>query len=598
MADRKLRELTARVKLSDGTYKTNNYELVQGDGSYPDMTAGQLNTSIHDTDLVPYVFRKTPFRSTRETEKLVGASVAWNQFVDPKEGSIRGITVTASNGKITWSGAATSNGGRTINIYNYLVPVVSGHKYALFSTMPLMPLTALSKNSDTSVYFYLVTAGNNAGIAEATFTGDAIIGHSFVNGTDYSGSGYIILTDLTLALGSTIADYIYTLESGTAGAGVAKLREWGFFDKPYYAYNAGAIESVNVSKHRMTGLNQWDEEWELGNVNSYGEKVSSTSRIMSKNLIPIFPNTQYYAIDPTNGNNIIFYYYDSGGSYIGNSGWFGNTTKTTPANARYMYAVFGTSYGTTYKNDICINLSNPSVNGTYAPYEVHEYPLADITLRGILKLDGSNNLYADGDVYESDGTVTRRYIDINLGELTWNINNHATYGTFFYADVTSLGIKRQGAFTNAYDAVCNKYQISKKTAAGFVDQSLLLDGGSNNVTQIQVKDSTYSTKEAFKTAMQDQNVHLVVEVATPTTETTDPYTEVQVCSPYGTEEYVDRAVAAGTRDVAVPVGHETEYAKDIVGAIEGIPFPPSSNGTYSLKVTVASGVPTYSWVSE
>ena len=79
--------------------------------------------------------------------------------------------------------------------------------------------------------------------------------------------------------------------------------------------------------------------------------------------------------------------------------------------------------------------------------------------------------------------------------------------------------------------------------------------------------STYYTGNdmaSFKTAM--SGVYLVYELATPTTETADPFTNPQICSPYGTEEYLD------TRDVAVPVGHDTFYHEDLKGKIEGLPW--------------------------
>ena len=50
------------------------------------------------------------------------------------------------------------------------------------------------------------------------------------NGSAITGltSGTDIVIDLTLLLGSSLADYLYTLESGSAGAGVAMLKKWGF----------------------------------------------------------------------------------------------------------------------------------------------------------------------------------------------------------------------------------------------------------------------------------------------------------------------------------------------------------------------------------
>jgi hypothetical protein len=57
-----------------------------------------------------------------------------------------------------------------------------------------------------------------------------------------------------------------------------------------------------------------------------------------------------------------------------------------------------TTYGTTYKNDICLNLYDTAKNGTYEPYIEHTYELDnDLELRGIPKLDANNQLYYDGD---------------------------------------------------------------------------------------------------------------------------------------------------------------------------------------------------------
>ena len=441
--------------------KTNegHIKLPSANGIHPDMgvgTAQQIQTNIHESDSTPYGFRPTPFNSTRESGDIVGASVAWNQLCN-------GSSVTVPN----------------------------GHKYYL------------SKGGTKSI---------------GASNGSAITG--LTSGTD-------MVVDLTLSLGSAIADYIYTLESGTAGAGVAKLREWGFFTSPYYAYTAGAIESVNVSKHRMVGFNAWDETLENGSYNgTTGLDVDDNRYFRTTNAISVLPNTEYYVKKPS--ISMWVYCYDAAGNYVQatSSGYItlGSSahTFTTLANVRYVKFVLNkNTYGTSYNHDICVNISNPAVNGQYEPYTVHEYPLdPDLTLRGILKLDGSNNLYADGDVYEADGTVTRKYAE-------------------------------------------RSYQAGDESLANAI---------------------TDGTTTVYK-------------LTTPTTETADPYTNPQVCSPYGTEEYVDAGVVAGTRDVAIPVGHNTEYLKNIVGAIEGIPLPPSANGTYTLKVTVASGVPTYSWVS-
>ena len=54
----------------------------------------------------------------------------------------------------------------------------------------------------------------------------------------------IMVFDLTQMFGTTIADYIYSLEQGNAGAGVAWFKN--LFPKDYYAYNAGEVTNVSA----------------------------------------------------------------------------------------------------------------------------------------------------------------------------------------------------------------------------------------------------------------------------------------------------------------------------------------------------------------
>lgn len=49
------------------------------------------------------------------------------------------------------------------------------------------------------------------------------------------------------------------------------------------------------------------------------------------------------------------------------------------------------------------------------------------------------------------------------------------------------------------------------------------------------------------------------ELATPTTESADTYINPQIVDADGTEEFVDYGVEQETRDVAVPVGHDSLY---------------------------------------
>lgn len=243
---------------------------------------------------------------------------------------------------------------------------------------------------------YFMKKGTDYSIGAST--GTAITGLT-------SGSDMVI--DLTLMFGAEIADYIYTQEQATAGAGVAWCKAYNpKMFSTYQPYNAGEIISVNASAHKMVGFNQWDEEWRNGYYNSAtGAFASSNNFVANANPIPVLPNTQYYA----EGANFALYAYDANKEFIGVITRANDNTFTTMPNCAFINFNRGSAYGKKYKNDICINISDPSRNGQYESYNAHTYPLdSSLTLRGLPKLDG-DNLYYDGDIYKADGTVERRY---------------------------------------------------------------------------------------------------------------------------------------------------------------------------------------------
>ena len=210
-------------------------------------------------------------------------------------------------------------------------------------------------------------------------------------------------------------------------------------------------------------------------------------------------------------------------------------------------------------------------DGEYEPYVKRSYALdSDLELRGIPKLDASNNLYFDGDQYESDGTVTRRYGVVDLGTLDWNYEqDRDLFEALLVPRAKSLFV-----------AVCSNYPFVGSYSA-LVDKSCGYIYGYH----VAIKDSTYGTDAtAFKTAM--SGVYLVYELEEPTTEEAEPYQQTQVVDDFGTEEFVD----AGNRDVAIPVGHITRYAPNLRAKLEMSPNSPDGDGDYIVRQTNGENV--------
>ena len=397
------------------------------DGNYEDLSVGQLLADTYEVEKVPYIFRTSGGAlkvGDREYDTLVGGTVAFNQlvkngnFADGTTNWVRydtsKCTFSVSNNVMSVTYTASGSGGYAYGIKQNIVEKFdTTHLYLLscdakadfttnLSAEFAGSLTVKQALSNTWTRVNLLSKGKGT-------TKELIVKPT--QSTIIEGSVLelrnVYLVDLTAMFGSTIADYVNTLEQATAGSGVAYFRS--LFPKDYYAYNAGQLMSVKALSHKMVGFNQWDEEWELGAFDNNGNKTTSTSRFRSKNPIRVIPDTTYYVYSGSN-KYIYMYFYDAMGNFIRNNNKR-NETFVTPTNAYTLLFCVGTEYGSTYNNDICINLHwDGERDGEYEAYEEHIYPLdSDLELRGIPKLDANNNLYYDGDTYESDGTVTRKY---------------------------------------------------------------------------------------------------------------------------------------------------------------------------------------------
>ena len=532
--------------------------------------ADQLLATVGVVDKVPYNHRPSADHSDigdRENDEIAGDSVVWNQLISPSTYQQQGITVTLSNGIYTLSGETTSN---FANIFDRTVPVV-GHKY-LFSTIVVSnPNGAsgvkVSFNNAGGVPDVGVSIGSSGIINITSSNGGGFGLGAIVEGTDLTGYSFkAIVVDLTLMFGATIADYVYSIEQATTGDGVKWFRK--LFPKDCYAYNAGSIQSVNVSSHDMVGFNQLNIHRTEGSTTNWGDArttprswdetkyytgvytdyrffsdikgtVSTTNNTVTYTYTPesgtaysyvaypfrCFPNTEYNVhFDMLSGSTstaIAIQYYDQKGYYLSNAIRYRDQiytqnpswTKliTTPANAYWLVVCFqsGTSDSPKTYSEPCVNIHwSGSRDGEYEPYVKHSYPLdSSLTLRGLLKLDTNNNLYADGDTYEGSGLVTRNY-----GE-------------------------------RAYES-----------------------GDENDSTVITDGTTT------------------VYPLTTPTTEQATPFANPQIVNDWGTEEYVDYGVEQGTRDVAIPVGHVTLYPANLRDKLQHLPsLGNSGDGVYHIQ---------------
>jgi len=537
------------VKVATITFHVQPYKL----SATEEPATGEVSTL---EDRTPYIIRKTPF-GARQKGTIVGGSIVWNQLIengDFADGTEKWDTIRATSSVADGVLTGTCNASGTMYLMQNHASSQVGHVYFVF--VDYMP----SVTGNISCSITRTTISTNSVFVDRNVVADQWVHKEALVRPDTEengGSGFrigyttsvavgdtlsiknVMLIDLTLMFGPTIADYIYTQEQASAGAGAALAKTWAGIVNGYYPHNIGTIRSVEgLTAHKTTGFNQWDEEWEDGYIStSDGSNVgSSATHYRSKNYIRVLPSGVYYFLS---AKDIRLFMYRADLSFIDYKTAFKNAARTLDSDCCYIR--FDVPNGGNHEEGtVCINLSDPAKNGTYEPYTAHTYPLdSSLTLRGLPKLDG-DSIYYDGDIYLPSGEVKRRYGIVDMGTLNWSAGSD----NVFYS--TGLSTKKAGN----WNILCSDYAVTTAASTGGMQDKECK--GHGTTSYIYVRDTAYSSASDFKAAM--SGVYLLYELAEPTTEQAEPYTALQICDPAGTEEFVG---------ASMPVGHETTYIDPI-----------------------------------
>lgn len=491
------------------------------DGEYESMTVGnaeQLVATVGENNKTPYNFRTSGGSidiGDREVDKLVGGTVVWNQLVQNGNFASTSGWLSRNSSVISVSNnimsiTATMKG---LQLISSTIPINKQHRYIFRAELKSNSTNVTFGFQNNGVHARVASNGNdtwkecigvlsNSGMENDVNTVAVVFDNRTSDWTEIQLKN-VMLIDLTAMLGSTIADYIYSLESGTAGAGVAFFRK--LFPNSYYAYNAGELMSVKTSAHVMVGFNAYDD--------STGKAV-----LIGGNEYQI--TGTYTALSYSTGETITP---DSNG-------------KFTPSANGELTVTGGNG------TDTCVHLVwDGERDGEYEPYVKHEYTLdSDLELRGLFKLDASNNLYCDGDTYEDDGTVTRNYEYRAYASGDESLPDTITDGTHTVTKLTT-------PTTETADTYQNPQIVDDQGTEEYVD---------SRAVKIPVGHDT----------MYQANLRAKLEMMPNLPEVNG--------------DYLLRQSASGA-----------EY----VAHISPIPILPSEDGTYVLKCTVALGTATLSW---
>lgn len=252
---------------------------------------------------------------------------------------------------------------------------------------------------------------------------------------------------------------------------------------------------------KRVGKNQWDEEWEVGNIdNVKGGTTSDNNRWRCKNFIPVTPNRTYYFKSTTDDIGIIGY--DS--RYVAKYVYYNNsmvasqyTTSSAknksilmPADCYFIKIKRWSSGSATYNQDISINY--PSTDTDYYAYQGETY---------IIKT--GSNIYG-GTLDATTGKfVVDKGIKVYNGSESWNTftSNPNTYYTSMPSDFKAYGHVISNGFKQTYSADVNMVNGEVKTTD----------------TNAFFKCDTCPTDTEWKTWLASNPLQVCYELATPQT---------------------------------------------------------------------------------
>ena len=273
------------------------------------------------------------------------------------------------------------------------------------------------------------------------------------NGT-WKGAQFAWLSDTTLSVPSDVTKYRLGLRFGEANVsytGVMKpmIRVSGNSTWEPYS-NVCPISGHSSATVTRTGINIWDEEWEVGIIDAAtGANSENSNCIRSKNYISVVPSQNYYLVG-YNGTSGVYevFFYGADKSYLGYreaQNLTGNIIAV-PSNCHYIRFRNYAAYGTTYGNDISINYP-----ATDTAYHAGHVQTVTISL-------GSTVYGAQLDAVAGTLTVDRAY----MSPTSLKTGAYSIASTYYYPwiDISSPGEFLQG--------LCNKLICT--TDAGVLNQ--------------------------------------------------------------------------------------------------------------------------------
>ena len=531
----------------------------EADDYYPKLAVG-LADNLAGVDVVASEinFRRSGGGAITDgvarIESIKGNSVVWNKWTNSSANSAtkteNGVTFTKNeDGSFS---VVTDSAGATANTYIQIgggISVINTHKYILYGA---------AQGGRYETYNAYATNGFASAIYDygAGAFGTSIGGKTFV--VIMVKSGQVISSPLKFSM--KLIDLTQMFGSGNEPTTIDEFYARIPMGVDLNAYNEGEVIHMDVQSVESVGRNAWDEEWELGNI-SNGNDIADSNRIRSKNYIRVFPNTAYY-VTTFASTQFNLTMYDADKQYVGVLAKANSFSHTMPSNVHYVRFAIGASSTPvkSYKEGICINISDTSINGKYFPYikRVEDLSIIRKYFPDGMKSAGS----AHDEIRYNKASGKKEYSKgrlkaVDLGTLKFTKSSTGIY----YCELLASAMKDA---KYGFNLLCARYTIHRGELlpAALPDKSLMLYNGAAYPV-LGINDTAYTDAASFKAAM--QGVILYYEAAEW------EWVELDEADQFKDLDYqvwnagTEKAIAEG---ISAPLAADITYGFNAIGKIK------------------------------
>ena len=482
-------------------YEGGTEEILPTNGSTPTTSPFKGNIKYPQGLLSDqeFLYRESPTEEDglAKITDIKGQTLKWNQLNQSSRttGTAYGLTYSCTDDLWSFQGTYTGGNGSAFRCGNSFVSIPAGHKVLLLNTSPwkvrLQGNETLTNENTPQNRIIETRSGALADIV--------VHAYGLTSGDTVNVQCHFGIIDLTVMFGETKANEIYAMETAQIGSGVAYFKS--LFPLDYYSYNSGSLIPFMGNGIKTVGFNQWDEEWEAGALSvTDGSTINVNSYLRSKNFIPVISGKTYCRGISYQSDCRVFYY-DANHSYIGNVATSSsNTLFTIPSGVSFIKFH---KNGANYDNNICINISDTSKNGTYEPYtsSTLSLPISTYFPAGMKRV---------GNAYDE---LTPAKATPRIGSITLNGSEAWIKSTSYQGNYYVLGLLSDvkypdpNAISNSLILVYNTTQLSES------DLCFMFDGTASS-QNVNIKNTSMTTLDQFKAWLQSNPVTIYYELAT------------------------------------------------------------------------------------